>query len=71
MLVAGEEKLNNQEAASLLKQKDSNVSPSSPSSPPPTGFHGNKNIYRGSPTKTVNEDQAKELTSCEADDTDI
>ena len=70
MLVSGEEKLNNQEAASLLKQKDNNVSPSSPSSPPPTGFN-NKNIYKGTPTKNVNETQNKDQACCGEDESDI
>lgn len=58
MLAPGE-KLNNQEAASLLKEKDNNTSPPSPASPSSTTHPGNKNLYKASPPptppKTVNE----------------
>ena len=41
-----EEKLNNQEAASLLKQKESNRQCPSPLTPPPPERHESKNIFR-------------------------
>ena len=66
-----EEKLNNQEAASLLKQKESNRQCPSPPTPPPPERHESKNIFRPKVQNTKYKNDDKPNIKYDAIETNI